>query len=171
MTVRSFLPALLGAALLAAPVVGQQEAATPPSPPPLVVETVTVTPERPAADTLYQLRVTLRNRGERIASQLAFRVTVAGQELPVYRNQLFMEAVPPGETFEVRLYNFWSSETGRAFPSDGRLPVEVALTEATWYSIRDVEEEGETIEEWSPLEPVAGLPSVRAVTLGAATAD
>jgi hypothetical protein len=126
-----------------------------------------VQPGSPGIDTLCQLRVQVRNRGERIASQLAFQVRVNGHELPVYRNQLFMQALPPGEVSEVRLYNFWTTETGRPAPEDGRLRVEVVLTEAHWYSIA---EDDDGVEVWSPLEAVPGLPASGTLTLGMAGA-
>lgn len=132
---------------------------------PLRLASISVTPERLSPDTLCQLRVAIENNGERIASQLAFEVTVEGRELPVYRNQLFMDRLDPEEVTEVRLYNFWTNETGRPVPTDGDLDVEVSLTEASWYSIVEKEEEGETIEEWTPLEPVSGLPSRQRVSL------
>ena len=132
---------------------------------PLTVESLSVTPETPGPGTLVQLRVDVANRGEKIASQLAFRVEINGEPLPVYENQIFMQALPPGETSEVRLYNFWTTETFRPLPKDGKLNLEVILAEAHWYRIEDVEEEGETIEEWTPLEPVPGLPSSRSIVL------
>ena len=142
----------------------QPEGAEPP-PSPLTLESVAVTPEKPGPGTLVQLRVGVANQGEKIASQLAFRVTVNGQDLPVYANQIFMQALPPGETSEVRLYNFWTTETFRPLPADKKLHLEVSLVEAHWYRIEDVEEEGETIEEWTPLEPVPGLPATRSLDL------
>jgi hypothetical protein len=152
--------------LLPAPAIAEQPREPPPPPPPLVLEAVEILPRALAPDTLCQLRVQVRNRGERAISQLAFRVTVNGQELPVYRNQLFMQALPPGELSEVRLYNFWSTETGRPAPADGRLRVDVALTEAQWYRIAD--EEG--VEVWTPLGEVPGLPASASVDLSLAGA-
>ena len=136
-------------------------AETAPPRPPLTLEVVHVGPERPAPDTLCRLSVTLRNGGERIASQLGFTVTIDGQALPVYRNQLFMFPVAAGEAAELRLYNFWSTETSRPPPADGRLTVEVRLVEAQWMDIRD--EDG--VEVWTPLGAVTGLPVAASVTL------
>lgn len=106
-------------------------------------------------ETLARLTVKLANRGEKIASNLVFDVTVAGHELPVYRNQVFLKAVPAGETVELPLYNFWTSETGRAAPADGKLEVAVTLREARW--VERTEEEG--VQVWTPVGEVAGLPS------------
>jgi len=89
-------------------------------------------PPPAAPDTLYRLRVKLRNNGTEPASYLAFQVTVSGRRLAPYINHTFMTPLPPGAETDVPLYNFWSSEAGRPFPSDGRLVVEVRLTGARW---------------------------------------
>lgn len=111
--------------------------------------------EAPGPESLVRLTVEIANRGEAIASALAFTVTVAGQALPVYEKQVFLKAVPPGGTTELRLYNFWTGETGRPAPADGKLPVEVTLTEARWM---EVSEDEEGVEVWKPLGEVEGLP-------------
>jgi hypothetical protein len=128
----------------------------------LAIGAVTVTPAAPGADTLCQLRVELRNGGTEIASQLAFAVKVNGAELPVYRNQLFMQRIDPGKPATVRLYNFWTTETGRDAPADGRYRVEVTLAAARWYRIGT--EDG--VEVWTPLGPVPGLPVTASATVG-----
>lgn len=165
---RRAVPALaLLLALLVAPAQfaqeGAQEGAQEPEPPEpsaplLALESVTVeTPvagQAPGPESLVRLKVAIANRGEEIASSLVFTVTVAGHELPVYRNQVFLKAVPPGATTELQLYNFWTGETGRPAPADGKLPVEVTLREARWMSVTD--EEG--VEVWKPLGEVEGLP-------------
>lgn len=167
---RAAVAALLATGLLAAaPAPGQDEAAEPATPL-LTVEEVVVEPSSPAADTLCRLRVKLRNSGEKIASQLGFAVTVNGQDLGVYGNQLFMFPVPAGATEEVALYNFWSTESSRAMPADGKMRVEVTLREAIWTSVEmEQDEEGE-IEVWTPIGPVEGLPSKAVVTLQMQTA-
>lgn len=159
--------ACLGLALLLAGPAPAQETTEPEpeAPSPLALEGIEVDPAAPGPGTLVQLRARVVNRGQRPASQLGFQVTIDGDPLPVYRNQIFMQALPPGETSVVRLYNFWTTETFRPMPKDGKLNLEVTLQEAHWYRIEDVEEEGETIEEWSPLEPVPGLPSSRSLVL------
>lgn len=159
---RPLAPLLALALLAAAPLAAQEE---PPAPPPLTIEEVIVEPQAPAADTLCRLRVKLRNRGDRIASRLGFSVRLNGQELGVYGNQLFMYAVPPGAVEEIPLYNFWSTESSRAMPTDGKLKVEVTLTEAVWTKSEiEKDDEGE-IEVWTPLGAVPGLPVGAAVTL------
>lgn len=132
------------------------------APSPLVLEAVEITPPEPGVDTLCRLMVKIRNGGGQPASSLHFAVSVAGQELPVYDNQVFMQPLPPEETTEVSLYNFWTTETGRAAPADGKLAVEVTLEEARWLK---VERDEEGVEVWQPLEPVPGLPLSRSVTL------
>jgi len=163
---RRAVPALaLLLALLVAPAQSAQEGAQepeaePPEPsaPLLALESATVeTPvagQAPGPESLVRLKVAIANRGEEIASSLVFTVTVAGHELPVYRNQVFLKAVPPGATTELQLYNFWTGETGRPAPADGKLSVEVTLREARWMSVTD--EEG--VEVWKPLGEVEGLP-------------
>lgn len=131
----------------------------------LVLEGVAVEPESPAVDTLCRLRVTIRNDGSEVASQLGFTVRVNDTELPVYRNQLFMYPVGPGETVEVPLYNFWSTETSRPAPADGKLRIEVELDEAQWMKI-EMEDE---IEVWTPLGAVGGLPVEASRTLSMAS--
>lgn len=157
--------ALALAVLLTVPAfaVSAQEEAPPPeaeAPEPLLsLEAVTVEGPPTGAplglESLARLTVSIANRGEEIASSLVFTVTVAGRELPVYRNQVFLKAIPPGGTTELALYNFWTGETGRPAPADGKLPVEVTLTEARW---TEVSEDDDGVEVWTPLGPVVGLP-------------
>lgn len=130
--------------------------------PQVVVEAVTVEPANPGPDTLCRLTVTLSNKGDRVASQLGFAVTLNGQALPVYARQLFYYRLEPGATAEIPLYNFWTTETSRPAPADGKLEVAVTLDEAMWM---DISVDAEGVEVWKPLEPVAGLPSEASVTL------
>lgn len=167
--------ALLAAALLLpvslAGATAQDEPAPSPEPgaaaapkPLLTLESVDVRgPEgKPLGpESLARLTVKLTNRGEKIASALVFAVSVAGQELPVYRNQVFLKAIPAGETVELPLYNFWTGETGRPAPAGGKLTVEVTLREARWMEVS--EEEG--VEVWTPVGPVEGLPSSASTTV------
>jgi hypothetical protein len=132
------------------------------SPQKLTIESIQVEPMKPGADTLCRLRVDLRNQGSEIASQLDFSVRINGQELAVYTNQLFMYPIPADATEEVQLYNFWSTETSRAMPKDGKLQIEVTLKAARWMEIKD-DEEG--VEVWTPLGDVEGLPVSQSVTL------
>jgi hypothetical protein len=158
-------------------VAGGEEAPEPQAPeaekpaPQLTLEAVSVAPSGAgaralAADTLCRLTVTLRNAGAQKASALGFRVRVNGQELPVYRNHLFYYLVEPGQSQEVPLYNFWTTETGRPFPPDAKLRVEVELVEAQWMRV----EMEEGVEAWTPLGAVAGLPSARSLALDLARA-
>src|ERR1044071_1833458 len=157
-------PAAALVALLAlAPLVPRALDAAEPAakPAPLTVEAIEVKPPNPGPDTLCQLRVRVKNAGSRQASALAFEVRLNGQELPVYRKQLFLQMLAPGATGEVRLFNFWTSESGRPAPADGKLKMEVALKEARWV---EVKQEGGA-EVWRPAGPVEGLPSSAALTL------
>ncbi len=131
------------------------ETAAKAAPPPLTLEAIEVTPAKPKVDTLCQLKVRIRNRGKRPISGIAFAVTVAGLPLRVYQNQLFYQLLPAGETTEVALFNFWTTETGRPAPKDGKLPVEVSITEATWI---DLSTDDEGVEVWKIQEAIPGLP-------------
>src|SRR5687768_12727506 len=122
--------------------------------PGLTLESVKVDPPSPGPDTLCRLSVTLRSSGAKTASALGFRVKVDGRELPVYRNELFFRPVAAGATAEVRLHNFWSNETGRPFPTNGKMTVEVTLAEARWMDVKT--ENG--AEVWTAAGPVEGLP-------------
>jgi hypothetical protein len=132
--------------------------------PGLTLEAVKVDPASPGPDTLCRLSVTLRSSGPKTASALAFRVKVDGRELPVYKNELFFRPIAAGAAgaaAEVRLHNFWSNETGRPFPTNGRMTVEVTLAEAQWMDMKT--ENG--AEVWTAAGPVAGLPVSKSVTL------
>ena len=121
----------------------------------LRIDAPKVTPEKPGVDTLCQLRVTLHNDGELPASALAFEVKINGEALVVYGNQVYMQAIPAKGSGEVRLFNFWTTETRRKAPKDGVLKLEVRLLEASWMTIED-DEEG--VEVWTPQGAVEGLP-------------
>lgn len=121
---------------------------------PLKVAAVRVSPESPGPETLCTLTIEIANASERAITAFGFDVTVAGNPLPVYDNQLFLKVVPAGETVELPLYNFWTSETGRPAPADGKMPVEVSLREARWVKLG--EEDG--TEVWELEGDVGGLP-------------
>jgi len=150
---------LATAFVLGTGILGAQEQ-TDPSPQ-ITIEAVTIEPSTPAADTLCKLQVTLKNHGSEIASQLDFKVKINDQMLPVYRNQLFMFPLKAGETSDLKLYNFWSTETSRPMPKDGKLTVEVSLVAAQWTKV-SMEED---VEVWQPLGEVEGLPHTQSVTL------
>ena len=122
--------------------------------PRLEMTSVSVEPKAPTEQTLCTLSVEIENRREQIASQLEFRVEINGVGLPVYSNQVFMYPVAPEATTEVKLYNFWSTETSRPFPDSGRLEITVSLVAAQWMKIGKEED----VEVWEPLGPVEALP-------------
>lgn len=146
-----------------APAVAQEDRPRPR----VTVEAVTVEPKEPGPDTLCRLTVTLSNKGDRVASQLGFAVTVNGQELPVYAQQLFYHRLEPGATAEIPLYNFWTTESSRPTLADGKLTVAVTLEEASWV---EISEDDEGVELWKLRQPVAGLPSAASVELKLAKA-
>jgi hypothetical protein len=155
----TWLVAIIAIGLFTAPSLQSQEEG--PSIPMLTVEKISVEPSSPGPDTLCKLRVSLRNAGSEIASQLDFRVSINGQELAVYRNQLFMFPIEPDQTAEIKLYNFWSTETSRSMPKDGKLKIEVSLVGAQWMKI----ESEDDVEVWKPLGPVDQLPVAGNLTL------
>lgn len=130
----------------------------------IVLEEILVKPANPGPDTLCKLSVRIRNDGSETASQFGFAITINGQGLTVYSNQLFMYPVEAGESLEFPLYNFWTTETSRPTLKDGKLQLEVAIVEAQWMNI-ELEEE---VEVWTPLGAVEGLPSTAQITLSAA---
>lgn len=159
MTTRTLALFLLAPLLLgAAGPQGQQQA---PAKPLLALEAVEVHPSFPGVATLCQLRVKVRNGGAKKASALAFEVKVDGQALPVYRNQVYLQTIEPGATGEVRLFNFWTTESSRPAPKAGKLELEVTLREAQWVDVRTKD----GAEVWSPLGKVPGLPVSRSLTV------
>ena len=87
---------------------------------------------------------------------------VDGRELAVYRNHVFMDPIKPGETRSLRLYGFWTTETGRALPPTGGLTVELSLLEARWMK---PEKDTEGTLVWHDLGAVEGLPQVARQTV------
>jgi hypothetical protein len=142
-------------ALLAATVLPAAAPAQAPAASKLVLEAVEVEPAPAAPDTLCHLEVRIRNGGEAIASAFAFRVRLDEHELAVYRQQIFLDPIAPGETRSLRLYSFWTSETGRPAPASGQLTVEVSLHEARWMR---PEKDPEGVLVWKDLGAVEGLP-------------
>lgn len=153
------LIALMAACGLLAPTLAQE--AEVPETAQLAVTAIRVEPANPAADTLCRLTVELENTGDRIATQLGFTVTINGRKLPVYESHLFMYPLAPGAKSELALFNFWSTETSRPEPANGKLEIEVTLREARWMKI---DTEGD-VETWTPLGDVAALPVGRAITV------
>ncbi|HKI00660.1 MAG TPA: CARDB domain-containing protein [Thermoanaerobaculia bacterium] len=127
----------------------------------LTLESVKVEPASPGPDTLCALSVTVRNAGSRRASALEFSVKVNGQELPAYKDRLYLNAVEPGATREIRLLKLWSTEAGRPAPADGRLKVEVTLARALWMD-REIKDGAEV---WTPAGSAEGLPVTKSITL------
>jgi hypothetical protein len=163
MRTRSIKTILLVVALTAIALPGasqaQDEAAAEPQ---LSLEALLVEPSNPGPDTLCTLAVRVRNKGTETASQFGFRVSLNGEDLAVYSNQLFMYPVKAGESLEFPLYNFWTTETSRpTVPADGKLQLEVAIQESQWMKI-EMEDE---VEVWTPLGPVEGLPVGNKLTI------
>lgn len=130
-----------------------------PSAPSIVVTGLRLEPAAPPPETLCRLWVTLRNDGSEAASWLHFRLRLNGHVIRTYDEDVFMHSLPPGEEKEIRLFNVWSSETGRSAAAQDRLEVELTLQEASWVEIRAASPETEGEEVWTPLGAVPGLPS------------
>ena len=129
--------------------------------PSLILDAVRVDPASPGPNTLCRLTVTLRNTGDRPASALELTVKLNGRPLPAYKDRIYMHAVEPGAAREIRLFNFWSTETGRPAPADGKLALEVTLNRAAW--VQKETKDGAVV--WTPLGPVAGLPAAKSISL------
>ena len=147
---------LLGAALACWPVFGQPPA------PRLVLEAAEVTPAKAPADALCQLRARIKNGGDTVATAFAFALKIDGKEIAVYRNHVFMDPIDPGETRSIKLYGFWTSETGRPVPASGDLSVELTLQEARWMKM---EKDAEGARVWQDLGAVEGLPQTAKQTI------
>lgn len=131
----------------------------------VILESIEITPATPGQETLCRLTATVRNAGDQDVYSFGFDVELNGRALPVYENQLFLQVIEAGESDAVALYNFWTSETGRPPPADGNLEVLVRLREARWVEVSEVEEDGETVEVWTPAGDVSGLPQMVSRTL------
>ena len=127
----------------------------------LSIEAVKVEPASPGPETLCRLSIIVRNAGHAKASAFEIAVRVNGTELPASRSRLYLQPVEPGATGEIRLSRFWSSETGRPAPADGKLAVEVTLTRAAWVE----RETKDGAEVWTPAGAVEGLPVSKTVNL------
>lgn len=152
----------MAALVLGLPAVTASSAADEPE---VVLAGFEVTPASPGPETLCRLVATIDNRASRAVYSFGFDVELNGRTLPVYEQQLFLQVIEPGASAEVALYNFWTSEQGRPAPADGKLEVVVRLREARWVEVTEVEEDGETIEVWTPVGDVAGLPQAASRTL------
>jgi len=132
---------------------------------PLEIEALGVEPGSPGPETLCRLSITIANRGSEPATALEIVVRIGGQELEVYRRQLFMDLLPPGESTEVRLFNFWSSESGRPAPADGKLELEVEIAGASRVELETAED---GTEIWTLGEALEGLPSSKKTVISLA---
>jgi hypothetical protein len=157
---RLFFPALLLSAVAVSTAVPVAIAAEAPSRP-LTLEAIKIEPASPRPDTLCHLPVTVKNAGTQRASALEFVVKINGQELPAYKQRLYLTPVEPGAAREIRLFNFWSTETGRPAPADRRLNLEVTLARASW--AQKTTRDG--AEVWTPAGEVPGLPAAKSLTL------
>jgi hypothetical protein len=129
--------------------------------PVLTLESVHVEPASPGPDALCRLIVTLRSSGDRPASALEFAVKIDGREVPAYKDRLFLYAVGPGTTREIRLFNFWSTEPDRPTPAGDKLTLEVTLVRAAWMQ----KETKDGAEVWTALGPVENLPVAKTISV------
>jgi hypothetical protein len=120
----------------------------------LTMEAVEIDPAHPGPETLCKVRVRLRNKGKQAASDFGFQVTINGQQLSVYSNQVWATRLAPGKDTDLQLYNFWTSEPGRPKPKDSRPVGEVRLRAARWYDA-----------DGKPSSDVDPLPPPRSITL------
>jgi hypothetical protein len=104
------------------------------------------------------LRVKLRNAGTQKVSSFAFTVKINGREEAAYGKMLYFQAIDPGATGEIALYNFYSAEPQA---KGGNMTVEVTLREARWMEIK---KEGEA-QTWIPTGEVKGLPASKSISI------
>jgi hypothetical protein len=101
----------------------------------LTLEAITIDPAIPGPKTLCKLRVKIRNKGNQAATAFLFRVHINGQALPVYKNYVYLQTIAAGATGEIKLFNFWTTESTRPVPKDGNLKLDVTLQEARWVEV------------------------------------
>lgn len=134
-----------------------------PSTSPLLdIEAIAVTPADPTAATLCDLRVKIHNRGKQAASRFTFNVTVNDVPLEAYKNLIYFQTIPPQATAELKLYNFWATESTRPAPADGKLRVKVEIKAAQWV---EVSRDANRTEASTPRGLVEGLPVERSLSL------
>jgi hypothetical protein len=113
------------------------------------IDAITIEPASPRPSTLCRLKVRLRNAGAQAISYLKFTVEIDGQEVPTYKNQMYVVNIDPGTADEVGLFNFYSPSVVKSFD------VQVTLVEAHWVQVAKKEKSTTT----TPSGPVAGLPT------------
>ena len=116
-----------------------------------------ISPKGLAPGTLYSLRVKVRNAGTQKAFGFAFAVKVDGNALGVYERAVYAQAVDPGTTGEIGLYNFYTPD---AVAKSGKVSLEITLKEARWVELK---KEGGT-EVWAPTGDIKGLPVSKSVS-------
>jgi hypothetical protein len=124
----------------------------------LAIVAVDVQPSKPGPDALCKLHVRIQNVGTVAASDLSFQVTVNGKLLGNFLNHTFRSTLDAGKATDVPLFNFWSSEYSRPYPTDGRFIIDVRLTGARWAAPGSA-------NAATLAEPVQPLPAPFAVTL------
>ncbi len=122
------------------------------------VETESLPPE-----TLCNLHVVLRNDGTQNAYSFGFDVEINGEAVPVYDNVVYFQAIEPGASGTIALYNFYSP----AESPDGTVEITVNLRKARWVEIKQEDE----AQVWTPTGDVEGLPSAKTVQLPLQAAD
>ncbi len=124
-----------------------------------------VVPPQPKVDTLCRFRVFIANRSDRPISALRFAVSIDGEPLRAYDNQVFIETLAPGADTAVDLYNFWTSESERTATAGGSLEIQVRLESARFLE-RKIDDDG--TEHIKLLGAVEGLPIEQTLTLAIA---
>ena len=113
------------------------------------VDAIVIQPASPGPATLCELKVRLKNAGNRTVSYFRFNVKIDGQEAPPYKLYTHVVNIEPGATGVLALSNFYSPPEARAFE------IQVILVEAQWV---EVKKEGSS-STTTPSGPVAGLPT------------
>lgn len=134
------------------------------SPPPeqtrsLTLDAVRVTAPTPTPRALCGLIVAISNHGDRPASRLRFTVKINGRPVNAYDRALFLRPLPPHATTDLRLYNFWTTETFRPEPIDA-LEIEVTLLSAEWIALGPAPD---GVPMSAPIGRVGELPSTKRI--------
>ncbi len=132
--------------ILAPAIVAQRSEAASPL---VTVEAILVQPQSPPPDALCKLGVKLKNAGSQTASYFRFKVKIDGQDVAIYKDQLYVVNVEPKTSGTIDLYSFWTPAGNKASFS-----IEVTLVEAQWV---EVKRQGDTVTT-TAVGPVEGLP-------------
>lgn len=89
-------------------------------------------------------------------------VRVNGRALEAYDHTIYLQTLPPHESTDLALYNFWTSETFRPEPPDRKLQIQVVLLAAEWMATGPA---SDGVPTSTPIGHVGELPSTKRVVI------